>query len=51
VVPAGIVAAVAAVGIASAITVAQAAPALPPRTAAQLLAAAPPWPVPATCRR
>ena len=39
VVPAGIVAAVAAVGIASAITVAQAAPALPPRTAAQLLAA------------
>jgi outer membrane lipoprotein-sorting protein len=39
VVPAGVVAAVAAVGIASAITVAQAAPALPPRTAAQLLAA------------
>ena len=39
VVPAGIVAAVAAVGIASAITVAQAAPALPPRTPAQLLAA------------
>lgn len=38
-VPAGIVAAVAAVGIASAITVAQAAPALPPRTPAQLLAA------------
>jgi hypothetical protein len=39
VVPAGVVAAVAAVGIASAITVAQAAPALPPRTPAQLLAA------------
>src|SRR6516225_2886223 len=38
VVPAGVVAAVA-VGIASAITVAQAAPALPPRTPAQLLAA------------
>ena len=38
VVPAGVVAAVAAVGIASAITVAQAAPALPPRTPAQLLA-------------
>jgi len=38
-VPAGVVAAVAAVGIASAITVAQAAPALPPRTPAQLLAA------------
>jgi outer membrane lipoprotein-sorting protein len=38
-VPAGAVAAVAAVGIASAITVAQAAPALPPRTPAQLLAA------------
>src|SRR5262245_10602324 len=38
-VPAGIVAAVAAVGIASAITVAQASPALPPRTPAQLLAA------------
>jgi outer membrane lipoprotein-sorting protein len=39
VVPAGVVAAVAAVGIASAITAAQAAPALPPRTPAQLLAA------------
>ena len=39
VVPAVVVAAVAAVGIASAITVAQAAPALPPRTPAQLLAA------------
>jgi outer membrane lipoprotein-sorting protein len=39
VVPTGIVAAVAAIGIASAITVAQAAPALPPRTPAQLLAA------------
>ena len=39
IVPAGVVAAVAAVGIASAITVAQAAPALPPRTPAQLLAA------------
>jgi len=39
VVPAGVVAAVAAVGIASAITVAQAAPALPPRTPAQLVAA------------
>jgi outer membrane lipoprotein-sorting protein len=39
VVPAGIVAAVAVIGIASAITVAQAAPALPPRTPAQLLAA------------
>jgi outer membrane lipoprotein-sorting protein len=39
VVPAGVVAAVAAVGIASAVTVAQAAPALPPRTPAQLLAA------------
>ena len=39
VVPTGVVAAVAAVGIASAITVAQAAPALPPRTPAQLLAA------------
>jgi outer membrane lipoprotein-sorting protein len=39
VVPAGVVAAVGAVGIASAITVAQAAPALPPRTPAQLLAA------------
>jgi len=39
VVPAGVVAAVAAVGIASAITVAQAAPALPPRTPAQLLTA------------
>jgi len=38
-VPAGIVAAVAAVGIASAITVAQASPALPPRTPAQLLTA------------
>jgi len=38
-VPAIVVAAVAAVGIASAITVAQAAPALPPRTPAQLLAA------------
>jgi outer membrane lipoprotein-sorting protein len=38
-VPAGVVAAVAAVGIASAITAAQAAPALPPRTPAQLLAA------------
>ncbi len=40
VVPAGVVAAVAAIAIASAITVAQAAPALPPRTPAQLLAAA-----------
>jgi|SRR5579859_593662 len=39
VVPAGVVTAVAAVGIASAITVAQAAPALPPRTPAQLLGA------------
>ena len=39
VVPAGVVAVVAAVGIASAITVAQAAPALPSRTPAQLLAA------------
>jgi outer membrane lipoprotein-sorting protein len=39
VVPAGVVAAVAGIGIASAITVAQAAPALPPRTPAQLLAA------------
>jgi outer membrane lipoprotein-sorting protein len=39
VVPAGVVTAIAAVGIASAITVAQAAPALPPRTPAQLLAA------------
>jgi outer membrane lipoprotein-sorting protein len=39
VVPAGVVAAVAAVGMASAITVAQAAPALPSRTPAQLLAA------------
>jgi outer membrane lipoprotein-sorting protein len=39
VVPAGVVAAVVGVGIASAITVAQAAPALPPRTPAQLLAA------------
>jgi outer membrane lipoprotein-sorting protein len=39
IVPAGVVAAAAAVGIASAITVAQAAPALPPRTPAQLLAA------------
>jgi outer membrane lipoprotein-sorting protein len=39
VVPAGVVAVVAGVGIASAITVAQAAPALPPRTPAQLLAA------------
>jgi outer membrane lipoprotein-sorting protein len=39
VVPAGVVAAVAAVGIASAVTVAQAAPALAPRTPAQLLAA------------
>ena len=39
VVPAGVVTAVAAIGIASAITVAQAAPALPPRTPAQLLAA------------
>jgi outer membrane lipoprotein-sorting protein len=39
VVPAGVVTAVAAAGIASAITVAQAAPALPPRTPAQLLAA------------
>ena len=38
VVPAGVVAVVAGVGIASAITVAQAAPALPPRTPAQLLA-------------
>ena len=39
VVPAGVVAAIAAVGIASAITIAQAAPALPARTPAQLLAA------------
>ena len=39
VVPAGVVAVVAGIGIASAITVAQAAPALPPRTPAQLLAA------------
>jgi outer membrane lipoprotein-sorting protein len=39
VVPAGVVAVVAGVGIASAITVAQAAPALQPRTPAQLLAA------------
>jgi outer membrane lipoprotein-sorting protein len=39
VVPAGVVAVVAGLGIASAITVAQAAPALPPRTPAQLLAA------------
>ena len=39
VVPAGVVVAVAGVGIASAITVAQAAPALPSRTPAQLLAA------------
>jgi outer membrane lipoprotein-sorting protein len=39
VVPAGVVAAVVGVGVASAITVAQAAPALPPRTPAQLLAA------------
>ena len=39
VVPAGVVAAVVGVGIASAITVAQAAPALPQRTPAQLLAA------------
>jgi outer membrane lipoprotein-sorting protein len=39
VVPAGVVAVVAGVGIASAITVAQAAPALPSRTPAQLLAA------------
>jgi outer membrane lipoprotein-sorting protein len=39
VVPAGVVAVVAGVGIASAITVAQAAPALPQRTPAQLLAA------------
>ena len=39
VIPAGVVTAVAAVGIASAITVAQAAPALPARTPAQLLAA------------
>jgi outer membrane lipoprotein-sorting protein len=39
VIPAGVVAAVAGVGLASAITVAQAAPALPPRTPAQLLAA------------
>ena len=39
VVPAGVVAAVVGVGIASAITVAQAAPALPSRTPAQLLAA------------
>jgi outer membrane lipoprotein-sorting protein len=39
VVPAGVVAVVAGVGIASAITVAQAAPALAPRTPAQLLAA------------
>jgi outer membrane lipoprotein-sorting protein len=39
VVPACVVAVVAGVGIASAITVAQAAPALPPRTPAQLLAA------------
>src|SRR2546429_9644512 len=37
--PAVVVAAVAGVGIASAITAAQAAPALPPRTPAQLLAA------------
>jgi outer membrane lipoprotein-sorting protein len=39
VIPAGVVTAVVAVGIASAITVAQAAPALPARTPAQLLAA------------
>jgi outer membrane lipoprotein-sorting protein len=39
VIPVGVVAAVAGVGIASAITVAQAAPALPSRTPAQLLAA------------
>jgi outer membrane lipoprotein-sorting protein len=39
VIPVGVVAVVAGVGIASAITVAQAAPALPPRTPAQLLAA------------
>ena len=39
VVPAGVVAVAAGVGIASAITVAQAAPALPSRTPAQLLAA------------
>jgi len=39
VLPAGVVAVVAGVGIASAITVAQAAPALPSRTPAQLLAA------------
>lgn len=39
VVPAGVVAVVAGVGIASAITVAQAAPALPSRTPAELLAA------------
>jgi outer membrane lipoprotein-sorting protein len=39
VVPASVVAVVAGIGIASAITVAQAAPALPPRTPAQLLAA------------
>src|SRR5215467_10066615 len=39
VVPAGVVAVAAGVGIVSAITVAQAAPALPPRTPAQLLAA------------
>ena len=39
VVPVGVVAVAAGVGIASAITVAQAAPALPPRTPAQLLAA------------
>ncbi len=39
VVPAGVVTAVVAVGVASAITVAQAAPALPARTPAQLLAA------------
>jgi outer membrane lipoprotein-sorting protein len=38
-VPAGVVTAVAAVGVASAITIAQAAPALPARTPAQLLAA------------
>ena len=39
VIPAGVVAVAAGVGIASAITVAQAAPALPSRTPAQLLAA------------
>jgi outer membrane lipoprotein-sorting protein len=39
VIPAGVVTAVSAVGVASAITVAQAAPALPSRTPAQLLAA------------